>query len=1000
MDNDEGGRPNGSYVHGGRRQPKLVHAGKKMSNKINLRPKHAAQRWQELSEDDDDMADARENDMTRIRSKLRMQRPGAQKDFELVASGNDDLQLPAGHAIGHPEDLGFDDLELASTPKMGSEPLISESTPPAMPPATAATPAAQATLPSAPAAAPLGWKAWLSLVVFVVQNACGTMLVRYTKTFAVQEYNSEAAVLMQELAVKLPLSLCLFAIECGGPWSMAKALAHDLYTHRMEWVKMTVPAIIYTVQMALLYVGLENVSAAIGQVTYQTKILFTALCSVLLLKRQLSPNQWLALLILMIGVVCVQDLTGSKKQLGKSGQQPILGLAAFLVAALCSAFASVYLEKMLKSGRAPSLWLRNIQLAVHGTWVAACIIRFRRDPRIATDGLFYGMNGLIWFSIFWQASGGLIVALTIKYAGNLLRCFAQAGAIILVAVTSHSMFGFAIGPLFGVGSVLVMAAIFLYGEQAKTPRELCSGEALRSRKARCAFAAVLAAIMTSIIMVATPATAYLVGNSTHFPALPRLERQPTLPPFVPPLPSPQPAPPPRPLTTSLPAPSPQPQPAPPLPQPASPPPQPPAVWHLAPSGSVSCDHGRSASLAECAAAGELLRAQSGLFTARDIQVQPEGIEPICGDLGWGDVPVGCSIQHGGSAHPTQGDGATHFKPTSQLCSTVGAYKLVCTGSQPSMPPLPTPPPVLPPYLPVAPQVDGELMRAQADDCWDQCGHAGEQCDWCGRGTACCRSGGFGMDAPRCAFGWLGRPDHHTCVLAQQAELVIAVCTEDLAWVDAYAHRFDLVTVYDKCSHTREGPLYAFSSGNVIVRTIPNVGSFDNAALTYIIDRWETLPDTVEFAKGKLLDEGVAKAPLACPDRNHGCIWPPYAWGPEETDANGECGYFDFALDEWSFTFNQGVHKSYHQSGFQNMGSWIDQAAEHTPLSRQVYRDSCCTAVYGGHFAVTREQIRNEGYFHGRAHEIYAYFLSQQHYAAEEVDHFIERTWRSIFCAQA
>ena len=75
--------------------------------------------------------------------------------------------------------------------------------------------------------------------------------------------------------------------------------------------------------------------------------------------------------------------------------------------------------------------------------------------------------------------------------------------------------------------------------------------------------------------------------------------------------------------------------------------------------------------------------------------------------------------------------------------------------------------------------------------------------------------------------------------------MIAVCTEDLAWVDAYAHRFDLVTVYDKCSHTREGPLYAFSSGNVIVRTIPNVGSFDNAALTYIIDRWETLPDTVE-----------------------------------------------------------------------------------------------------------------------------------------------------------
>lgn len=60
------------------------------------------------------------------------------------------------------------------------------------------------------------------------------------------------------------------------------------------------------------------------------------------------------------------------------------------------------------------------------------------DERILTDGMLYGVDGLIWFSIVWQAAGGLIVALTIKYADNILRCFAQAGAIILIAVTSHT----------------------------------------------------------------------------------------------------------------------------------------------------------------------------------------------------------------------------------------------------------------------------------------------------------------------------------------------------------------------------------------------------------------------------------------------------------------------------------------------------------------------------------------------------------------------------------
>ena len=46
--------------------------------------------------------------------------------------------------------------------------------------------------------------------------------------------------------------------------------------------------------------------ALLTQVCYQTKILFTAVCSVLLLGRSLSMNQWLALVILTIGIICVQ----------------------------------------------------------------------------------------------------------------------------------------------------------------------------------------------------------------------------------------------------------------------------------------------------------------------------------------------------------------------------------------------------------------------------------------------------------------------------------------------------------------------------------------------------------------------------------------------------------------------------------------------------------------------------------------------------------------------
>lgn len=339
----------------------------------------------------------------------------------------------------------------------------------------------------------LGWKAWTALIVFVFQNAFGVMLVRYTKVYAVKEYSSEVAVLMQELAVKLPLSMFLFSLECAGPVRMVAAVARDVQSYPIEWLCMIVPSAIYTVQMILIYYGLANVRAAIGQVTYQSKIIFTALAAVLLLQKKLKPNQWIALADLLIGVILVQDFSSNPQNRGGRSQaeNPILGTIAFLVAAMCSAFANVYLEKMIKGERKPSIWLRNIQLAFFGTVVAgANVIRVylkhfrlmeeeqsghaetRLGDNLARDGLFHGIDALVWFSIVWQAGGGLLVALTIKYADNILRCFAQAGAIILVAMTTHFVVGFDISPLFGVGVLFVVSAIFLYGEEVATPREL------------------------------------------------------------------------------------------------------------------------------------------------------------------------------------------------------------------------------------------------------------------------------------------------------------------------------------------------------------------------------------------------------------------------------------------------------------------------------------------------------------------------------------------------
>ena len=112
----------------------------------------------------------------------------------------------------------------------------------------------------------LSGKAWLALTLFVVQNGCVGVILHSTQHSA--GYSSQVAVLMQEFAVKLPICLLLYLIECGGPRQMISRLVLDAKTNKQEWLMMSVPALLYTVQNNCLYLGCLHLEAAVGQVRF------------------------------------------------------------------------------------------------------------------------------------------------------------------------------------------------------------------------------------------------------------------------------------------------------------------------------------------------------------------------------------------------------------------------------------------------------------------------------------------------------------------------------------------------------------------------------------------------------------------------------------------------------------------------------------------------------------------------------------------------------------
>ena len=104
---------------------------------------------------------------------------------------------------------------------------------------------------------------------------------------------------------------------------------------------------------------------------------------------------------------------------------------------------------------------------------------------VSKDGFFQGYNSIIWIVVLLQVSfisaneslqlfvnlqayGGLVIALVVKYADNILKGFAVSLSIILSSFASWFFLGdFDPSLTFAVGALVVIGSTFLYGYEPK-----------------------------------------------------------------------------------------------------------------------------------------------------------------------------------------------------------------------------------------------------------------------------------------------------------------------------------------------------------------------------------------------------------------------------------------------------------------------------------------------------------------------------------------------------
>ncbi|XP_077869795.1 UDP-N-acetylglucosamine transporter-like [Saccoglossus kowalevskii] len=306
---------------------------------------------------------------------------------------------------------------------------------------------------------------YMSLSILIVQTTSLVLMLRYSRAVVEQgpKYLSSTAVVMAEI---IKISTCLILVFCQENGSIRRLLSilkNEVIEKPMETIKLAIPSGLYTIQNNLLFIALSNLDAATYQVTYQLKILTTAMFSVLMLGRKLETIK--TCILNQCNSLQMPSDTTNDKSLPVTNQ--FIGLVAVLSACLSSGFAGVYFEKILKETK-QSLWLRNIQLGFFGTLFGLIGVFWYDGQAVYKDGFLQGYNNITWAVVLLQAIGGLIIAAVIKYADNILKGFASSLSIIFSTIVSYYWLNDFIPTIyFFIGATSVISATYLYSREPK-----------------------------------------------------------------------------------------------------------------------------------------------------------------------------------------------------------------------------------------------------------------------------------------------------------------------------------------------------------------------------------------------------------------------------------------------------------------------------------------------------------------------------------------------------
>jgi len=240
----------------------------------------------------------------------------------------------------------------------------------------------------------------------------------------------------------------------------------------------TIPSFLYLLWNLVNYQSLLLVSLSVFSVIYQCAIFFSALLWVIVFKRSLSGMQWIALVLLSVGVFVVHVKPNFEFDIHISALWVVL--QAFI-----SAIAGVANEYMYKdpAQKSANILQQNAYFYSFGTFFATVYLLMTEGPSIFDpDNFFQGFNYRVVLIIFISVGLGLSVSLILKYTNVIIKLYAQSAHSPLEVITAHIVLGTELTFFIILASLLIAVSTVMYkmggvsAKPAEEPKRVETGE--------------------------------------------------------------------------------------------------------------------------------------------------------------------------------------------------------------------------------------------------------------------------------------------------------------------------------------------------------------------------------------------------------------------------------------------------------------------------------------------------------------------------------------------